>query len=203
MKTSFWQQTIEWVGGINIAIKEKEYLTWLTLTRLKAIARRMNKEMGLVITKARFDASWSRMKKDQLVDAIWAVRRVLMVPKGKGKFMFNQITRRIFEYNCEGQTHVHYLGFETEQEAFKFHSYIESKKLCTLASMRDSKRLEDYGWAWEIKVWGIDAALLGKLFAKELAATEVVVTAEGVYEVEDKYNLAQYFGISLEPIEGF
>jgi hypothetical protein len=193
MKTSFWNQAIKWVGGINIAFKEKEYLTWLTLTRLKAIARRMNKEMGLVITKARFSKSWSRMKKDELVDAIWAVRRVLMAcPKGNAKFVFNQITRRIFEYTSEEKTHVHYMGFTSEVEAFKFHSYVESKGLCKLASMRRSKRLEDYGWEWEVKVWGIDDSFLGKLFAKEIAAAPI--TVEGAYEIEEHL---------LEPIEGF
>lgn len=177
MKKTIWSETIEWVAGINIAIKEKEYLTWLTLTKLKAIARRMNQEMGLVIAKARFGKSWSRMKKDELVDAIWAVRRVLMAAP-RGKFVFNQVSHRIFEYVCDGETHTHYVGFTSEVEAFKFHSYIQEKNLCSLASMRVSKRLELYGWEWEVKVWGIDQQLFSKLLAKEAAAS--VATEEGL-----------------------
>jgi hypothetical protein len=170
---------------INLTSKIKEAYNWAksfklssikdiaidlkgrTIRQLKAIAAKMNQELGLVICKAMFGKSLSNMCKDELIAAIWIVRQTQMSrPVGHSDWNLTKIGDYCFQMN-----HVTYFGFNdtergtAEQNAFSFHSYILKNGLCKLASMRKADRLKDEGFAYEVKVWGINPDLL-KNFTK-------------------------------------
>lgn len=173
----------QWVKKISISsIRFIESIQSLTIRQLKAIAAKMNKELGQVICKATFGKTMSMMKKQELIDSIWFVRSLQMASP-KGDFELRQLTERIFSMLCDGVDHVYYFGFKkdgngtAEQNCNRFQKHLATKGLCALSSVRKADRLKPYGFEWEVKVWEIKGETLLKLLDKDnpIAVSSVAV----------------------------
>lgn len=191
-----------WGETFNISsIRDEELLHTLTIRQLKIIASMMNNQMGVVISKSKFGKAWSAMKKAELINAIWFVRRLVMCAP-QGKWMTLELSRRISSQMCDGVQHVVYFGFNSETEANKFYYWLNAdKSLCTLAAIRPADRMKSLGFKFEIKVWGIDIALLTKLVARDNAtykaqASAVVESPKVTSQNKEGYNTAEQIELS-------
>lgn len=177
-----WSQCVEWAKSFKLSlIKSVEIVKMMSIRQLKALAAKMNKELGLVICKALFGKSYSNMVKKELTDAIWFVRSLqLACPKGSN-WNLVELAKSVFAYELEGQAWVHYVGFNDEASALIFHRDTLLKRECKLASVRQADRLSSYGYKWEVKLWGWNR----KAEAKAEATT---LLTEKVYIVDDEWG---------------
>lgn len=168
----------EWINAVLIsAFKKIEQLQILTIRQLKALAQKINRELGQVIVKARFGKVMSNMTKAELVDAIWSVR-VCQMQTRSYDITLVKASLRIYEYNmvngAPGSQHwISYFGFNSDKEgtaqqnAERFRTAILKKGLCHLAAIRKADRLAKHGFEWEVKVWGIKNSIFESLVEKD------------------------------------
>lgn len=181
------KQAYDWAEGFKLSfIKSIDIVKMMSIRQLKAIALKMNTELGLVICKATFGKVMSKMNKQELIDAIWFVRSIQLAAP-KGNFDFQRLTQRIFAMVCDPNTewettHTHYFGFKkdangtAEQNAFRFHQKLLAKGACYLAAMRKAdKRLAPYGFEYEVKVWGIKPAVLENLISRDTEPVPITI----------------------------
>ena len=163
-------------------IKRIEDLKVLTIRQLKALASRINKELGQVIVKALFGKVMSNMTKAELINAIWTVK-VCRNQTAMYDSELIAISNRIYEFNycsgAPGYDHwITYFGFNkssegsAEQNAERFRQWLLKNGHCRLAAIRKSDRLSKFGFEFEVKVWGIKNSIFDKLVTKERKAKE-------------------------------
>lgn len=146
----------------------------LNIRQLKALAQKFNAEMGLVICKSKFGKTLSAMRKDELIDAMVSIRSVQKrCPRG-ATWEHEQMSPRIWSSTPLGlpemeRAWVHYLSFECEQRAFKFHSEMNRRGLVELISLRKGTERTNFA-PWEVKCWGLSDAALYKLLLKDSPA---------------------------------
>lgn len=186
------KQAYEWVKSFKLsAIRNIEFLQGMTIRKLKAIASKMNKEMGLVISKSMFGQTLSNMTKKALVDSIWYVRSIQLASPRGSQYDIKKLAERIFSMVADPRTEdeqvvCHYFGFNRShkgtalQNATRFYNWIADR--CHLVSMRESQRLT--GFEIEVKVWGIKPDALAELINKQKQP------ANEIKQVEDTNNLA-------------
>jgi hypothetical protein len=178
-------QAYEWVKSFKISsIKNIGLLQTMTIRKLKAIASKMNSELGIVISKAMFGKTYANMNKQELINAIWFVRSIqLASPKGNG-FEIKQLAERIFSMVADPRTEdetviCHYFAFNKThdgtamQNATRFYNALLAKSSCQLASIREADRLAQFGAEVEVKVWGINPQILIMLLNKTIATPQV------------------------------
>lgn len=69
----------EWAKSFKLSyLRSLDTLEAMTIRQLKALVPQINKQLGLVICKAKFGKSYSYMTKAELVAAIWEVRSLQM-----------------------------------------------------------------------------------------------------------------------------
>lgn len=183
----------EWINAVLIsAFKKIEQLQILTIRQLKALAQKINRELGQVIVKARFGKVMSNMTKAELVDAIWSVR-VCQMQTRSYDITLVKASLRIYEYNmvngAPGSQHwISYFGFNSDKEgtaqqnAERFRTAILKKGLCHLAAIRwkyvldedtgelkpnKDFRLKKTDFEYEVKVWGIKNSIFDSLVKKD------------------------------------
>jgi hypothetical protein len=163
-------------------IKRIEDLQVLTIRQLKALASRINKELGQVIIKALFGKVMSNMTKAELIYAINSVR----ICRSQTKVYSSElvaVSNRIYEYNyvgtVPGYDHwITYFGFNkssegsAEQNAERFRQWLLKNGHCRLAAIRKSDRLKKFGFEFEVKVWGVKNSIFDKLVIKEKKSQE-------------------------------
>lgn len=186
------KQAYEWVKSFKLsAIRNIELLQSMTIRKLKAIASKMNKEMGLVISKSMFGQTLSDMNKKALIDAIWYVRSIQLASPRGSQYDIKKLAERIFSMVADPRTEdeqviCHYFGFNKDfrgtaiQNATRFYNWIADR--CSLVSMRESQRLTSF--EIEVKVWGIKPDALAELINKQKQP------ANEIKQVEDTNNLA-------------
>ena len=163
-------------------IKRIEDLQALTIRQLKALASRINKELGQVIVKALFGKTMSNMTKAELIHAINAVRVCRAQTEMRGSTLI-AVSNRIYEYNrcggAPGYDHwITYFGFNktsegnAEQNAERFRQWLLKNGHCRLAAIRKSDRLSKFGFEFEAKVWGIKNNIFDCLVNKEKKSQE-------------------------------
>lgn len=163
-------------------IKRIEDLKILTIRQLKALASRINKELGQLIVKALFGKVMSNMTKAELIHAIDSVRVCRAQTQMRDSTLI-AVSNRIYEYNrCDGapgSLHwITYFGFNktsegnAEQNAERFRQWLLKNKYCRLAAIRKSDRLKDFGFEFEVKVWGIKNNIFDLIVSKEAKAKE-------------------------------
>lgn len=192
-----YKKAAEWIKGFKISsIKDIDVLLCMNISQLKLVASKINKEMGQVIVKSQFGKTWSRMVKQELIDAIWYVRRIVLCSP-KGNYSLLPLSQRIACQMCDGVQHVVYFGFNTEYEATNFFYWLNSDTKCDeLAALRPADRLEGK-FQWEVKVWGINGELLAKLVDRDRKASE-----RAKIQAETEANQQKYFEAQiLEQVE--
>lgn len=158
-------------------IKRIEDLKALTIRQLKALASRINKELGQLIVKALFGKTMSNMTKAELINAIWSVK-VCRNQTAMYDSELVAISNRIYEFNycsgAPGYDHwITYFGFNkssegsAEQNAERFRQWLLKNGHCRLAAIRKSDRLSKFGFEFEVKVWGIKNNIFDRLVEKE------------------------------------
>lgn len=178
-------------------VKRIEDLKALTIRQLKALASRINKELGQVIVKALFGKVMSNMTKAELIDAIWSVK-VCRNQTAMYDSELVAISNRIYEFNycsgAPGYDHwITYFGFNkssegsAEQNAERFRQWLLKNGHCRLAAIRwrneldkatgqlkpnSSFRIPSDKFEFEVKVWGIKNTIFDKLVIKETKAKE-------------------------------
>lgn len=170
-------------------IRNKNQLSTLTIRQLKALAMQMNRELGTTIAKPLskrlgHNKTLGEMKKVELIDCIWYVRNIqLQCPEESQGWEFKQLSKRVFEFNAPtGEAWVHYVGFDSEQAAYKQYQFMMNNNLCTLASIRKGKRT---GYKYEVKYWGVNPKALAQILRKD----------EPAPEPDRKWNLETRIGI--------
>jgi hypothetical protein len=163
-------------------VKRIEDLKALTIRQLKALASRINKELGQVIVKALFGKVMSNMTKAELINAIWSVK-VCRNQTAMYDSELVAISNRIYEFNycsgAPGYDHwISYFGFNkssegsAEQNAERFRQWLLKNGHCRLAAIRKSDRLSKFGFEFEVKVWGIKNNIFDRLLEKEKRTQE-------------------------------
>lgn len=163
-------------------IKRIEDLKALTIRQLKALASRINKQLGQVIVKALFGKVMSNMTKAELINAIWSVK-VCRNQTAMYDSELVAISNRIYEFNycsgAPGYDHwIAYFGFNkssegsAEQNAERFRQWLLKNGHCRLAAIRKSDRLSKFGFEFEVKVWGIKNNIFDRLVEKEKRTQE-------------------------------
>lgn len=163
-------------------IKRIEDLKALTIRQLKALASRINKELGQLIVKALFGKVMSNMTKAELINAIWSVK-VCRNQTAMYDSELVAISNRIYEFNycsgAPGYDHwITYFGFNkssegsAEQNAERFRQWLLKNGHCRLAAIRKSDRLSKFGFEFEVKVWGIKNNIFERLVEKEKRTQE-------------------------------
>lgn len=143
----------------------------LNIRQLKALAQKFNAEMGLVICKSCFGKTLSAMRKAELINAMVSIRSVQRrCPRG-ATWEHEQMSPRIWSSTPLGlpemeRAWVHYLSFECEQRAFKFHTEMNRRGLVELISLRKGTERTNFA-PWEVKCWGLCDAALYKLLLKD------------------------------------
>ena len=194
-------------------IKRIEDLQVLTIRQLKALASKINKQLGQVIVKALFGKVMSNMTKAELIHAIWSVR-ICQNQTVVYSSELVAVSNRIYEFNyCGGAPgHDHwitYFGFNkssegnAEQNAERFRQWLLKNKHCRLAAIRwrneiDKKtgeikpnksfRLPSDKFEFEIKVWGIKNNIFNCLIAKEKKSQEAKYKEETKPFAEKTYE---------------
>lgn len=163
-------------------VRRIEDLKALTIRQLKALASRINKELGQVIVKALFGKVMSNMTKAELINAIWSVK-VCRNQTAMYDSELVAISNRIYEFNycsgAPGYDHwITYFGFNkssegsAEQNAERFRQWLLKNGHCRLAAIRKSDRLSKFGFEFEVKVWGIKNNIFDRLVEKEKRTQE-------------------------------
>jgi hypothetical protein len=163
-------------------IKRIEHLQVLNIRQLKALASKINKQLGQVIVKAKFGKVMSNMTKAEIIHAIWSVKTCQ-----NQTAMYDSelvaVCDRIYEFNyCSGAPGcdhwITYFGFSkssegnAEQNAERFRQWLLKNGHCRLAAIRKSNRLSKFGFEFEVKVWGISNRIFDLIVSKELRNRE-------------------------------
>jgi len=200
VKLSPWHQAKQDIKAVKLySIRSVEELEDYSIRQLKALAAKVNREMGMLIGKPMFGMPLSQMDKATLKAAIWYVRSIVMnSPKSDRNWSLVQDAPSIFHMEQEGHSAygdrwVHYIGFKNdadgataEQRCYKFLKHVTNKDSngtdrCAMASMRKADRLRKYGFEWEIKIWKLDENFYKsavKQNKKAYGATEVAEVVE-------------------------
>lgn len=178
-------------------IKRIEDLKALTIRQLKALASKINKQLGQVIVKALFGKVMSNMTKAELINAIWSVK-VCRNQTAMYDSELVAISNRIYEFNycsgAPGYDHwITYFGFNkssegsAEQNAERFRQWLLKNGHCRLAAIRwrneldkatgqlkpnSSFRIPSDKFEFEVKVWGIKNNIFDRLVEKEKRTQE-------------------------------
>ena len=162
MAHTAWEKAKELVSQINIRKLTSNDLHLLNIRHLKLVAQAINVQEGLIISKPQFGKTPSNMKKAELINAIWHWRKTLMdcpqVPDKEwrdGRLSINVVTTSV-----QGALWTTSVGFDTEQEAYKFYQTACHKWWCRMACLREGKRT---GFKWEVKLWDISPELYAQL----------------------------------------
>lgn len=154
-------------------------LECLGIRELKALARKFNDKMGLVITKAKFGITYSQMRKHELINAMIEVRAIqLACPRGC-RWSHTQLSQRLWEGTPDlpnAQPWVHYVAYDSEQLAFKFHSQMQQQGLVKLAALRPGTDRTNNA-PWEVKCWGLSADIVQRILAKDTPLSQQAPTA--------------------------
>ena len=173
----------EWIQSVLVSsFKKIEDLKALTIRQLKALASKVNKQLGQVIVKALFGKVMSNMTKAELIHAIWSVRTCQNQTVVYSSELI-AVSNRIYEFNyCGGAPgHDHwitYFGFNktsegsAKQNAERFRQWLLKNGHCRLAAIRKSDRLSKFGFEFEAKVWGIKNNIFDCLVNKEKKSQE-------------------------------
>ena len=188
----------EWIKSVLVSsFKRIEDLKVLTIRQLKALASKVNKQLGQIIVKSLFGKVMSNMTKAELIHAIWSVRTCQNQTVVYSSELV-AISNRIYEFNycsgAPGYDHwITYFGFNktsegsAKQNAERFRQWLLKNGHCRLAAIRwrneiDEKtgeikpnksfRLSSDKFEFEVKVWGIRNDIFDKLVIKEIKAKE-------------------------------
>lgn len=180
----------EWAKSFKLSyVRSLDTLEAMTIRQLKALVPQINKQLGLVICKAKFGKSYSYMTKAELVAAIWEVRSLQMECPKTSNWEFKKLSPKVFAQQAENIPWVHYVGFMSQEEATIFHRDSLIYGECSLASLRPSERLKEFGFKWEVKLWHWDSdAVLAEVSKdKPPVVTSSVAVADKVVVVADEY----------------
>lgn len=193
-----YKKASEWIKGFKLSsIKDEDVLLCMNMSQLRLVASKMNKEMGQVIVKSQFGKTWSRMNKQELINAIWYVRRVVLCSP-KGSYSLLPLSQRIAAQFCDGVQHVVYFGFQDEKEATKFFYYLnEHVEFDSLAALRPADRMKGK-FSWEVKVWDINGELLASLVTRDKKAEERARIDAQTVANQAKYAEAEIAEIAAE-----
>jgi hypothetical protein len=201
----------EWIQSVLVSsFKRIEDLKILTIRQLKALASKINKQLGQVIVKALFKKVMSNMTKAELIHAIWSVRTCQNQTVVYSSELV-AVSNRIYEFNycggAPGYDHwISYFGFNktsegsAEQNAERFRQWLLKNGHCRLAALRKSDRLSKFGFEFEVKVWGIKNNIFdclvkkGKKSQEEKHKEQTKPFAEKTYEEKIAQLKAQLDG---------
>jgi hypothetical protein len=201
----------EWIQSVLVSsFKRIEDLKILTIRQLKALASKINKQLGQVIVKALFGKVMSNMTKAELIHAIWSVRTCQNQTVVYSSELV-AVSNRIYEFNycggAPGYDHwISYFGFNktsegsAEQNAERFRQWLLKNGHCRLAALRKSDRLSKFGFEFEVKVWGIKNNIFdclvkkGKKSQEEKHKEQTKPFAEKTYEEKIAQLKAQLDG---------
>lgn len=172
MAHTAWEKAQEWLAQTNIRKLMPDDIDNLNIRQLKLVASAINAQEGLIISKAQFGKSLSNMTKAELQLAVWHWRACLMdCPKAPQPEWVDNVQGNV-AYTCVyGAVWTVSVGFETEQQAYKFYREVLTKKWCRMACLRSGKRT---GCLWEVKLWDIKTELMQLLNPPE-DSTEMLV----------------------------
>ena len=215
----------EWIQSVLVSsFKRIEDLKILTIRQLKALASKINKQLGQVIVKALFGKVMSNMTKAELIHAIWSVRTCQNQTVVYSSELV-AVSNRIYEFNyCGGAPgHDHwitYFGFNkssegnAEQNAERFRQWLLKNGHCRLAAIRWRHEIDETGnlkpnksfrlspdkFEFEVKVWGIKNNIFdclvkkGKKSQEEKHKEQTKPFAEKTYEEKIAQLKAQLDG---------
>lgn len=176
MARTAWEKAKELVSHLNIRKLTSNDLHLLNIRQLKLVAQAINAAEGLIISKPQFGKTLSNMRKAELINAIWHWRKTLMdcpdVPDEEwrdGRLSINVVTTSV-----QGALWTTSVGFDTEQEAYKFYQTACHKWWCRMACLREGKRT---GFKWEVKLWDISPELFAQLQPQEHSTLKVETKA--------------------------
>lgn len=149
-----------------IAPEVNRYLFY-TIRQLKSKVKEFHFDFGAVITKAAFGMRWSDMPKFLLSKALTKIQAILDACPRTLNWTEVQESRRIVTSRANGKVWVSLFLFKTEQEAFKFHSYVVKLGRCDMAAINKSDRSDCQDYPWLVRVWGINPEILVKLVRKD------------------------------------
>lgn len=150
----------------QIAPEVNRYLFY-TIRQLQAKKAELHKFYGALITKAAFGQRASDMPKFVLAKIVAKVQAILDACPRTLNWTEVQESRRIVTSRANGKVWVSLFMFKTEQEAFKFHSYVVKLGRCDMGAINKSDRTESQDYPWLVRVWGIKDELLVKLVRKD------------------------------------
>lgn len=137
-------------------ILNRAHLEGLSIRQLKKLASNKG------ITKARYGKPWSSMCKAELIQALSDYHRVVTSSPTSRNWRTVKETNRIVTVRVDGAIWTSYLGFATQQEAYRFLYWILPQ--CSWALARKGSRT---GNPYEVKVWGISQSLLDELIKRD------------------------------------
>lgn len=154
----------------------------LTVQELRCLCAVVNKKEGLVICKATFNKPYSRMNKEELVDALWTVRETKrLAPQGKWETV--EFSPRVKACYCvsTGEYWTYYFNVDDEFAAYKLNNYLQAH--CHLTAVRKARKFKV---GWEVKCWYICDKVLQRMIEKD---TKKAKTAwYKVLEHQGKYS---------------
>lgn len=85
-----------------------------------------------------------------------------------------------YQWDDSGEEHIWTvsIGYSTKVEASNFKDWLWHNKYCAHSELRKSKRTSQ---TWELKIWGIDSALLNSLIAHYTNTLIKVIKPNGAY----------------------
>ena len=151
------------------SIVSLQQLECLGIRECRALAAKMNAQMGLVISKARFGKTLSLMRKPEIINAIIEVRAVqLACPRGC-QWRHTQLSTRLWEgvpVTDDAKPWIHYVAYDNEQLAFKFHQQMQCTGKVQLAALRRGTERTNSA-PWEVKCWGLDPAVVQTILERD------------------------------------
>lgn len=149
-----------------------DFFLSLTIRQLKAHTARLHKKYGAIISKLRWGVRYSDMTKTALAKALhWAGQVRAYQPSWSWKHWQSQSGRLAACFIEGDQPHTNYIGFATEQEAWRMHHYLLRQGSCEACVVRKGfKSNSRTSYPWEVKTWGLDSLAWKRLLERDLQA---------------------------------
>lgn len=184
MATSSYYKAAEWAKSVKVnKIESLEWLTGCTIRQLRAIADKINHEIGgWIFCQATLGKTLGRLTKAELAVAIWDFISLKRSAPRRKYFEIDEcgnvriVTERPGSDASPWTTNI---GFNDYNSAEKVQKFLHKGGMCNASVIRISKRCE--GWKYELKVWLLSEKALGAIIAKE----NVRLNAERQLDVKD------------------